>query len=121
MKEMRILLGFFAVVIVLLLLGFARIVTVTNGLTASQHTLRATQSVVKTEQARACALRKAGRKNTNAQERIPLRKALQYLGDLIVKGAAQQPDAKKRAQALRVGQRFQAYAAQVKQLSNPNC
>lgn len=106
MRELRILLGFFAVVIVLLLLGFAELYTVTNS--------------VKAEQARACALRQSGRAASNRQQ-IPIRLALRYIGDLIVGGAARQPSAAKRAQSRAVGRRFESYAAQIKPYPNPNC
>jgi hypothetical protein len=98
---------FVSAVLVLLLLGFARIYTVTNDLRRTQH--------------EACLLRREGRANTNLHDRVPLRAALQYLGDAVAASAGKQPDPEKRREALRFAHRFQAYAAAVEPLSNPKC
>lgn len=105
---------FVSSVLILLLLGFARIYTITADLTRSQQELKRSQHA-------ACLLRRAGRANTNLHDRVPLRAALQYLGDAVVASATKQPDAVKRAQALRFGRRFQAYARAVEPLTNPKC
>lgn len=97
----------FSAVIVLLLLGFARLYTVTETL--------------KHEQAVTCRLRMAGRANTNTHERVPLRAALKYLAVIVVKSAQGQPDRVKRDAALMFGRQFEAYAALVEPLPNPKC
>lgn len=105
--EARLTIAGVIAVVVLAVLGFVRLYQIT-------HTLQS-------QQATTCALRHAGRASENSQVREPLRQAFQYLGDLIVKGAAQQPNAAKRAQSLAAGRHFQAYAARVQLLSNPPC
>jgi hypothetical protein len=98
---------FVSSVLVLLLLGFARIYTITTDLRHSQH--------------EACLLRRAGRANTNLHDRVPLRAALQYLGDAVEQSARTQRDPIARREALAFAHRFQAYARAVEPLSNPKC
>lgn len=100
-------LAFLSSVMVLLLLGFARMYSITQGLAHDQE--------------QACLLRREGRADTNLHDRVPLRAALQYLGDAVAKSAAGQTDPRKRREALRFAHQFQAYAAQVKPLENPQC
>lgn len=100
-------LAFLSATIILMLLGFARMYSITQGL--------------KTEQQQACVLRRHGRANTNLHDRVPLRAALKYLGDAVAASAEKQPDPEKRAQALMFAHRFQAYARAVTPLPNPKC
>lgn len=102
-REARVTIVLISAMIVLVLLGFARIYTV--------------QQNLQSQQKRACALRRAGRANTNTHERVPLRAALNYLGDL----GAEQTDPKHHAAAAAFGARFHAYAASVQPLPNPKC
>lgn len=93
--------------IVLILLGFARIYTVTQDLKAAQTA--------------ACQLRREGRANTNGHDRVPLRAALQYLGRAVVVAAPQQNDPAKRQATVAFGNQLLAYAQLVQPLPNPKC
>lgn len=92
--------------IVLLLLGYARIYTVTQDL--------------KTEQAAACSLRISGRENTNTHDRKPLKAALIYLGNAVVGASMRQTGPQAKA-TLAFGNQLLTYAAQIKPLTNPKC
>jgi hypothetical protein len=93
--------------IMLLLLGFARIYTVTTDLKATQQS--------------ACTLRHHGRADTNQHERAPLRAALKYLANLGRQGAAADTSPARRAAAMAFAQRFAAFATRVRPLPNPAC
>lgn len=105
--ESRATIIFVSAVLVLLLLGFARIYTVTNDL--------------KHQQQAACRLRRQGRADTNSHDRAPLRAALAYLGTAITQAAEKQNDPKHRAATAAFGARLRAYARLVQPLPNPKC
>lgn len=104
--EARVTIVFVGAVLVLVLLGFARIYAVEQDIRADQAT--------------ACALRMAGRANTNVHERIPLKGALNYLASLGEPGT-KQADPKKRQAAREFVAQFQAWADAVQPLPNPEC
>jgi len=114
--------------IMLALLGFARITNVTDDLAttqrhlaATQHTLLVQQRATAKAQAAACKLRRAGRRDTNLHTRVPLKGMANYLGRLALTSAATQHDPKLRAASIKFGMTFLAYAAEVKTLANPKC
>lgn len=94
-------------VIMLLLLGYAR--------------LYSQNQELKQQWLAACELRVAGRASTNKELRIPLKAALDYLGDLGDQGARQAKDPVALAASLAFAARFHGYADQVKKLPNPKC
>lgn len=100
--------------IVLVLLGFARIYTVETAQSNAQTALRK-------QQIAACLLRREGRANTNTHERIPLRAAFNYLASLGAATSAKQPDPAVRAATKAFEARFHRYAKQIKPLPNPVC
>lgn len=95
-----------AALMMLMLLGFARLYTVTNTLKMAQAT--------------ACQLRRAGRLNTNIHDRVPLRAALSYLADIGKRSATAGTPA-QRAAAAAFAARFRSYAHNVQPLPNPSC
>lgn len=91
----------------LILLGYARLYTVTNELKSAQRS--------------ACELRRAGREDTNAHDRLPLRAALAYLATVGARTSAIAPTAAQRAAAAAFAARFSGYADNVTPLPNPEC
>lgn len=107
MFESRATVVLVATMLILVLLGFARIYTVTQDL--------------KHEQTVACQLRVKGRADTNAHDRTPLRAALSYLGNALVQAAEKQTDGRRKASTAAFGEQLLAYAETVKPLPNPTC
>lgn len=105
--EARVTIVFVSALLVLLLLGFARIYSVTQDL--------------KQAQAAACALRIKGRANTNTHDRVPLRAALNYIASLGTAGEKGAATAKQREASRLFVARFAGYARLVTPLPNPKC
>lgn len=103
--EARATIFLVSAMIVLVLLGFARIYTVQQDLEQQQNT--------------SCDLRYAGRADSNEHLRVPLKAALTYLG--TIGAQSRNPDPKQRAAARSFGRQFLAYAAAVTVLPNPEC
>lgn len=97
--ERHTVVALFCTTIMLMLLFFARVTTITDTLSSQQK--------------HACQLRYAGRANTNTHDRVPLKAALTYLGTLT-RGS-------KDPKAIAFGTQFLAYAAAVQPLPNPKC
>jgi hypothetical protein len=112
---------FVSTVMFLLLLGYARIYSITTDLRHANQALKRSQIQLKASQHEACLLRRAGRANTNLHDRVPLKAALQYLGDVVEASALKAPPGPNRSATLEFAHRFQAYAASVQPLTNPKC
>lgn len=68
-----------------------------------------------------CQQRLKARKDTNIHERIPLKAAFNYLGDIALKGAPNAKTPKQRADAIAFGNKFKRYADRVKPLASITC
>lgn len=79
------------------------------------------QRDIKSQINASCQQRQAGRVDTNIHERIPLKAAFNYLGNLALKGAPNAKTAKQRADAIAFGNKFKRYADQIKPLASITC
>lgn len=119
--EARATVLFVAALIVLSMLGFARVYTITNTLKQQNRALNAETRVLNAQNKVTCQLRQAGRANTNLHERVPLKAALNYLGSIGLSGAKKQTDPVKKKAALDFAEKFLAFAKSVQPLPNPEC
>lgn len=106
--------------ILLCLLGFARLYDNTRALQGAQRHLSAVERTLVIQETEACELRRSGRENTNVHERIPLRLALAYIASLGLRGEHRGTAAEQAATRAFVA-RFEGYAAAVQPLPNPGC